>query len=68
MSEILYGTPQPWYGGYKYHGNCGYWILLKMCNGKPAPVDLPDEIAKDELDAVRGMFDIVEETVGYYCY
>lgn len=57
----LYGSPQPWYGGYKYFGEGGYTILLKMKNYRKAPVVLPDEITKEELDKVRHLFDTVDE-------
>lgn len=56
----LFGSPQPWYGGYKYFGEGGYTILLKMRSGR-APVVLPEEITKEELDKFLHLFDSVEE-------
>jgi len=60
----LFGSAQPWYGGYKYFGSGGYTILLKMKYGQSAPVQLPDEITKEQLDAVKHKFDIIEEHSG----
>lgn len=57
----LYGTPQPWYGGYKYYGEGGYVIYLKMRYNACPPVKLPNEITMVELEQVRPLFDVVEE-------
>jgi hypothetical protein len=47
--------------GYKYFGEGGYTIILKMKYNDEPPIKLPEKITKEELDKVRPMFDIVEE-------
>ena len=57
----LFGSPRPWNGGYKYFGEGGYTILLRMKYNQKAPVTLPAEITKEELSKFLHLFDSVEE-------